>query len=151
TDAADKALGMGFAIAAALGWAVGTLLVKELLTRHPGTDLIGLTAGQYLIGGFALLVLTFPVEGASGTDWASGEFWLAIAFISIVASAIATIAYFAALRGMSATSATAWLFLAPVVTVLLEIALGHVPEPLVLTGMAVTIAGVAIVNATGTS
>ena len=149
TGAGDKALGMGFAIAAALGWAVGTLLVKVLLTRHPDTDLIGLTTGQYLIGGIALLALTFPIEGTGGTDWASGELWLSVAFISIVGSAIATVAYFAALRGMNATTATAWLFLAPAVTVLLEITLGHTPKPLVLAGMAITITGVAIVNAGG--
>jgi drug/metabolite transporter (DMT)-like permease len=146
SDAGDTALGMAFAIGAALGWAVGTMLVKQMLTRHPDTDVIGLTTGQYLIGGAVLLVLTLPIEGTGGTDWSSGELWLSVAFISIVGSAMATAAYFGALRRLSATNATAWMFLAPVVTVLLEIALGHVPESLVLAGMVITIAGVAIVN-----
>jgi len=148
-DAGDTALGMAFAIGASLGWAVGTLLVKELLQRHPETDLIGLTTGQYIVGGLALLVLALPIEGTGGTDWSSSDLWLSIAFISIVGSAIATIAYFGALRRLSATTVTAWLFLAPVVTVLLEIVLGHMPKPLVLAGMAITVAGVAIVNTAG--
>jgi drug/metabolite transporter (DMT)-like permease len=145
--AGDVAVGMGFAIAAAIGWALGTLLVKELLTRHPDTDLVGLTTGQFLVGGIALLPLAFGIAGTGGTEWTSGELWLAVAFVSIVGSAIATVAYFGALRWISATSATTWLFLAPVVTVLLEIALGHVPKPPILAGMAITIVGVAIVNA----
>ena len=149
SNAGDTAIGMAFAVGAALGWAIGTMLVKELIVRHPDTDLIGLTTGQYVIGGGVLLVLALPLEGTSGTDWGSGEFWLAVAFIAIVGSAIATVAYFGALRWLSATTTTAWLFLSPVVTVLLEIALGHTPKPLVLAGMAVTIAGVAIVNSAG--
>jgi probable blue pigment (indigoidine) exporter len=104
------------------------------------------TAGQYLIGGAALLVLSSSFEGFGGTEWSSGELWASVAFVSIVGCALATIAYFAALRRFSATTATAWSFLSPVVAVLLEIALGNVPRAIVLAGMVVTIAGVAIVN-----
>jgi drug/metabolite transporter (DMT)-like permease len=72
--------------------------------------------------------------------------WVSVAFVSVVGCALATIAYFFALRAMSATTATAWSFLSPVVAVLLEIALGHAPRAIVLFGMVITIAGVAIVN-----
>jgi drug/metabolite transporter (DMT)-like permease len=123
------------------------LCVKELVVRHPDVDLIGVTAGQYVVGGAALFLLSSTIEGFGVTDWSSGELWLSVAFVSIVGCALATIAYFFALRQMSATTATAWSFLSPVVAVLLEIALGNTPRPVVLVGMAVTIGGVAIVNA----
>jgi probable blue pigment (indigoidine) exporter len=144
--ALDMALGMVLALGAALGWGAGTLVVKELLTRHPDVDLVGLTTGQYLVGGVVLLVLSFGTEGAGSADWGSGDLWLSVAFISIVGSAIATVAYFGALRRISATQVVAWSLLSPVVAVLLEILLGHTPRPVTLIGMAVTIAGVGIVS-----
>ena len=101
-------------LAAAIGWAAGTFVVKELVVRHPEVDLIGVTAGQYLVGGAALLVLSTSFEGFGGTEWSSGELWVSVAFVSIVGCALATIAYFAALRRLSATTATAWSFLSPV-------------------------------------
>ena len=142
----ELAAGMGFALAAALGWAVGTLVVKQLMTRRPDTDAVGLTTGQYLVGGAALLVISAVAEGRGGAEWSSGTLWLAVAFISVIGSAVATLAYFGSLRWLSATRVTAWGFLSPVIAVLLEIALGHVPDPKVLAGMAVTIVGVIVVT-----
>jgi drug/metabolite transporter (DMT)-like permease len=146
TGGTDLAIGIGFALAAAFGWAAGTLMVKQLVIRDPQTDLIGLTTGQFLIGGIVLLVLAFAIEGAASTDWSSTELWLSVAYISIVGCAIATLAYFGALKRLAATRVVAWTLLSPVVAVLLEIALGNMPEPIVLLGMAVTITGVAIVT-----
>jgi len=44
-----------------------------------------------------LLVISFAAEGSSGAEWSSGKLWFAVAFISIVGSALATLAYFGAL------------------------------------------------------
>jgi drug/metabolite transporter (DMT)-like permease len=140
------AVGLLFALAAALGWAVGVLVVKEQLTRRPDTDLLGVVAGQYLIGGAILLVIAFAAEGTGGAQWSSGDLWLSIAFISVIGSALATVLYFAALRLTSPTRATAWSFLSPVVAILISLGLGDVPKTLVFVGMAVTVAGVAVVN-----
>jgi drug/metabolite transporter (DMT)-like permease len=142
----ELAAGMGLALAAALGWGVGILVVKDLLTRRPDVDGVGLTTGQYVVGGIVLLAISTVAEGRDGAEWSSGKLWLAVAFISVVGSAVATLAYFGALRHLSATRVSAWGFLSPVITVLLEIALGHTPEAVVLVGMAVTIAGVAVVT-----
>jgi probable blue pigment (indigoidine) exporter len=142
----ELAAGMGLALAAAFGWGAGTLVVKQLLHRRPDVDAVGLTTGQYLVGGAVLLVISLAAEGSGGADWSSGELWLAVAFISIVGCALATLAYFGALRSLSATRVTTWGFLSPVIAVVLEIILGHTPETIVLVGMAVTIAGVAIVT-----
>ena len=61
----ERAAGMGLALAAALGWAVGTLAVKELLTRRPDIDAVGLTTGQYLAGGAVLLVISLSPRAAT--------------------------------------------------------------------------------------
>ena len=139
----ELAAGMGLALAAAFGWGAGTLVVKQLLVRRPDVDAMGLTTGQYLVGGAMLLVISSAAEGRGGAEWSSGELWLAVAFISVVGCALATLAYFGALRSLSATRVTTWGFLSPVIAVVLEIVLGHTPETVVLIGMAVTIAGVA--------
>lgn len=146
SGAGNTAVGLAFALAAALGWAIGTLIVKEQLTRQPDTDLLGVVAGQYLIGGIVLLVLSSLIEGSGGAHWSSVDLWLSVAFISIVGSAIATVAYFGALRMISATRVTAWSFLSPVVAIIIGLGLGTVPKALVFVGMAITIAGVCIVN-----
>ena len=91
-------------------------------------------------------MISAAAEGRHGAQWSSGVLWLAVAFISIVGSAVATLAYFGSLRRLSATRVTAWGFLSPVIAVLLEIALGHTPPPKVLVGMAVTIVGVVVVT-----
>jgi probable blue pigment (indigoidine) exporter len=142
----DMAIGLGCSLAAAVGWAAGTLVVKQLLTDHPDTDLVGLTTGQYVVGSAVLLVISLAAEGTGGTEWGEFDLWWPVIFVSIVGSALATVAYLGALRWISATRASPFLFLSPVVAVLLELVLGHVPEAVVLAGMVLTIVGVGIVT-----
>ena len=94
-----------------------------------------------------LLVLSLLVEGTGSAEWSSGTLWLCVAFISLIGSAAATVAYFGSLRKLDPARVTSWMFLSPVVTVLLELVLGNAPDAVVLAGMVVTIAGVAIVSA----
>jgi drug/metabolite transporter (DMT)-like permease len=107
---------------------------------------IGFTVGQFLVGAPVAIALAFALEGTGGTDWSSADFWGAIAWLAIGASAIAYVTFFAALEHLSATTVTAWQFLVPVVAVLVEIGRGDMPEAVVLVGMGLAIAGVALVN-----
>ena len=118
TLAGDFVLGVGLSIAGAMGWAVGVLLTKTAFIRKPDIDMVGLTMGHYVIGGGAALALAFLLEGGATTEWSSTDFWGAIAWIAIGGSVIATLAYFGALKRMSATTVMAWQFLVPVVAVL---------------------------------
>jgi drug/metabolite transporter (DMT)-like permease len=145
-DTGDFVLGMGMALLGALGWAVGVLMTKELFTRHPDLDMLGFTTAQYAVGGAVALALAFAIEGTGGTAWGSRDLWAAVAWISIGASAIATLTFFGALKRLSATTVTAWQFLAPVVAVITEIVYGNTPDAIVLGGMCLAIAGVALVN-----
>lgn len=145
-DTADVALGMGLALAAAIGWAVGTLIVKRLTDEDPTLDLIGLTALQYVVGGAVLVAIALGVEPAGATDWGSGELWGAILWISLGASALAYLTFYVALKRLRASTAGAWLFLVPVVAVIIDVGRGTVPGAVVLVGMALVVAGVALVN-----
>jgi drug/metabolite transporter (DMT)-like permease len=143
----ELALGMFFALLAALSGGGSTIVLKEVAEKHPDLDAVGFTTGQLLVGGAVVLALALGVDGTGGADWSSGELWGAVAFISIGATAIASVAFLGGLKRLSATRASAWLFLSPVVAVIIEIALGETPAALVFAGMVLTIAGIAIVNA----
>lgn len=144
-DGADLALGMSLALAAAAGWGVTTLLVKWLAERDPQLDVLGLTAGQFIVGGAVLGILAFLVDGTGGTEWGAGELWSALAWLVAGASALAYAAFFAALKHASATAVSASLFLVPVVGVLVEAARDDPPGVVVGVGMALAVAGVALV------
>ncbi|MCW2953765.1 MAG: family transporter, partial [Conexibacter sp.] len=142
----DLLLGFALDLAAAVAWAVGTLIIKWLVGRDPELDLVGFTAGQYAAGGSALLIAALLVDGTTGADWQSSGTWLPVAYLALGNSAAGSITYFAALKRLSATRAAAGLFLVPVVAVLVQIARGSSPTAVVLIGMALTIAGVALAN-----
>jgi len=142
----DLALGMVLALCAGASFAAGTLLVKWLAEREQQLDVTGLTAGQYLVGGLVLVVLAFAIDGTHGTNWSSGEFWGAMSFLTVGATVIAVLAFFAALKRLPATIVSTSQILVPVVAVLIEAARGHPPTGVVLVGMALAFGGVALVN-----
>ena len=145
-DTSDFVFGMTLALLGAAGWGIGTLIVKWLIEQDPKIDLVGFTAAQFLIGAVVLLALAFGIEGTGGTDWGSGELWISLAYLAFLASALAALAFFGALRRMDATVASAFLFLVPAGAVLIEIGFGNAPNAVVLIGMALAVAGVAVVN-----
>lgn len=142
----DLALGMALALAAGAGWGFATLIVKWLAQRDPALDVTAISAGQYVVGGLILGVLAFSIDGTGGTNWSSADLWGSLAFLTVGASVIGFIAFFAALKRLKASVASAAQFLVPVVAVLIEIIRGTVPGAVVLVGMVITVAGVALVN-----
>jgi len=142
----DLVLGMAFALSAGASWAAGTLLVKRLAEREPELDVTGLTAGQYVVGGLVLVVLAFAIDGTRTTDWSSGAFWGALAYLTLGATVIAVVAFFAALKRLPATIASTSQILVPVIAVVIEAARGNPPTDVVLAGMVLAVGGVALVN-----
>jgi drug/metabolite transporter (DMT)-like permease len=141
----DLVLGFALALAAAAGWAVTTLIVKWLAERDPRLDLLGLTAGQFVVAGAVLGLLALAVDGTGSTEWGSGSLWAALAWLAPGASAIAYLTFFVALKHATATAVSASLFLVPVVAVLVEAARGEAPSAVVAAGMAMAVGGVALV------
>ena len=142
----DLALGMALALAAGAGWGFATLIVKWLAQRDPTLDVTAITTGQFVVGGLILAVLAVAIDGTGGTQWSSGDLWGALAFLTVGGSVIGYIAFFGALKRLKASVVSSAQFLVPVVAVLIEIIRGAVPEAVVLVGMVVTVAGVALVN-----
>ena len=138
--------GMALAALSAAAVGIGLLFVKAQLTSNPGIDLIGLSAAQHVVGGPTLLVIGFAIYGTGGTEWSSGALWGSIAWLAFGASAIGYACFYTAMRRMPAAKASAWMFLAPVVAILVEVGRGNPPGTVELVGMVVTIAGVAVAN-----
>lgn len=145
-EGSNLALGMALALAAGAGWGIATIIVKWLAQRDPALDVVAVTTGQYLVGGLILGVLALSIDGTGGAEWSSGDLWGALAFLTVGASVVGIVAFFAALKRLKASVASASQFLVPVVAVLIEIIRGTVPGGVVLAGMVITIAGVALVN-----
>jgi drug/metabolite transporter (DMT)-like permease len=81
TSPLSKALG----VAAAVSWAIGTILIKRLLARRK-VDLLSLTAWQMLFGALAL-VLVAGVLAEPQTHW-TPAFIAILAFIAIISTAL---------------------------------------------------------------
>ena len=142
-ETTDLLLGSAIALIAALGWAVGLLILRTLAQRPGGVDMLGFTAVQYVTGTAVIVPLAFAIDGTSGTDWASGGFWVSMAWIG-PAAAIAVVFFFLALERLAAAKTASALFLVPAVAVIIEIIRGNIPNALVLTGMFVAVVGVAL-------
>ena len=136
-------LGSALALLAALGWAVGVLILRKLSQRPGGIDMVGLTAVQVVVATALLLPIAFVVDGTSSTNWGSGALWATIVWIGPVAT-VGVLFFYMALRRLSAARTSSALFLVPAVAVIVEIARGNAPGPLVLAGMVVAVIGVAL-------
>ncbi len=145
--ASDLTIGIGLALAAGIAWAAGTMIVRRMAVRNPQLDFVGLTAAQYLAGSPILIIVAFAVKGTGGTDWGSIDLWGATLWLALGSSALATGAFFMSLRWLNAAQTSSSQFLVPVVAVIVELGRGHTPGGLVLVGMALAIAGVALVVA----
>jgi drug/metabolite transporter (DMT)-like permease len=129
-----------------VAWAVATLVVKRLTERESDLEIVAFTAAQYAVGALVLVALALAVEPVGATDWRSTDLWGARAWLSLGAGALGYLTYFLALKRLPAGIAGAWLFLVRVVAVIVDAARGHVPDPVVLAGMALAVGGVAAVT-----
>ena len=137
------AAGMGIAVLAGLAWAVGTIVVKA---AGRGLDPVPVAALQYVVGAPIVISVAFASRGTAGTQWSSGELWAMSAYVGIGGLA-GSLAFFAALRLISATETTTVQFAIPVVAVLVEVIRGNTPAAVSFVGMALAVAGVGLVLA----
>ncbi|GAB7043132.1 MULTISPECIES: DMT family transporter [Catenuloplanes] len=141
TTGPRPALGIGYALLSALGYAVVTLV-----GRTPGsagdpfrTSLTGFVVGGIVLTPFALADGVLPATG--GLPVTIG--WLL--YLGVVASALAYGLFFAGLAHVGATTAAVVTLLEPVAAALLAVAfLGEHLTPAVLTGMLLLLGAVAV-------
>lgn len=129
-------------IASALTYALGSVLARPLLQRHPAVLVSGLTT----FGGGAVLVvgaLAFEPGARAALSLAWGwAAWAGWAFLVLFGSLLAYTAYLRLVRDWGPTKAGSYAFISPVIAVLIGMAfLGETVTPLDALGMAIMLAG----------
>ena len=138
------AIGFALALLGALGWAGGGLGMRVLTQREPGLDIPGITAAQFLAGAVPLIPLALLFGGS--TDWGRASLDLQLGYLIIGGQVLVYLGFNAALSRWPSTRVYAWTFLVPAVAVVIEAVQGALPGLGATIGVAVVIAGVAIVN-----
>ncbi len=128
----------------ALNWAVFSILSRYGLQQHPAARMMFFVM---LFGWLFSSILFFSGPGLSDIAHLTNQGWLGIAFLGIVCSGLAYIFWYDALQALPASQVGVFLYLEPLVTVVVAaILLG---EPLLLAslvGGAVILLGVWMVN-----
>jgi drug/metabolite transporter (DMT)-like permease len=125
-----------------VGITAGTLYQRKFC---PASDLRSAAFVQFLAALILFVPLGWFVEGLQVT-W-SWPLLGSVAFLVICASILAVSALHILMRRGQATRVTGWLYLTPIIAVLLEwLMFGVVPTALSVVGIAVTSAGVALVS-----
>jgi drug/metabolite transporter (DMT)-like permease len=127
-----------------LTWSLGTVMAKRW--NSPQVSPL-LNAGlQITAGGLGGFVLSFFFD-KSHTIHHTLESWLSMFYLVTIGSALAFTLYMYALKHLSATVSSLYTYINPVVAILLGwLLLGESLTPMIVAGMAVTIAGVWLVN-----
>lgn len=137
--------GMLLSVAAAVAYAIATIIVKLAANRDDRLDPLGVMTLQHAAGGPALLIAAFASGDAHGTSWGAGTFWT-MAIPAGMLSLVGATAYVTSLKRRSATHTSLVLFLVPVLALAIEIAFGRVPDAVTFSGMGIVIVGVGLVT-----
>ena len=106
--------GAGLSLLAAGTITTGTLLARRL----GGLDVVAVSAWTFVMGGVLLAAFAAVVEGAPTIAW-TPRFVVALAFLALVGTAAAFVAWFTETLSCRLDLLSAWTFLVPVVGILL--------------------------------
>jgi len=119
----------------------GTLLARCL----GGLDVIVASGWHFVIGGAVLAVVAAVVEGAPVIAW-TPRFIAVLAFLSLVGSAAAFVAWFTETLHSRLDVLSAWTFLTPVFGIVLAaVVLGERPSGWTVVGLAAVLAAMGVV------
>jgi len=131
-------------LVSAVNWAVFSVLSRRGLKMHPATRMM-----------FYVMLLGWLISSLiffSGPDWRqiphlSHAGWAGIAFLGIFCSGLAYIAWYDALQALPAAQVGAFLYIEPLVTMLIAaLVLGEKITPASLVGGGIILLGVWLVN-----
>ena len=142
----DVVIGAVLTLLGAVGYGSAGLLVRYLRLTGESSDVIGITAAQFLCGGVLLIPYLLLSGDLGASDWGSPELWWSIAFIVIGAQVLAYLTFYIALTRWPGSRVYPWTFLSPVVAIVIEAFRGNLPGAWPTVGMAVVVAGIVIVN-----
>ena len=127
--------GAGLSLLAAVSITAGTLLAR----RIGGVDVVAVSAWHFLIGGALLAGFAAIVEGAPDIAWTPRLVAL-LAFLSLVGTAAAFVAWFTESLRCRLDVLSAWTFLVPVIGIgLAAIVLGERPGGWTAVGLVVVL------------
>ena len=134
--------GVGYAVLAALIWALGTIAFKRYAAR---VDVWWAVAISFLVGGVVLTLGGAATEG-TGITW-SGDFVAAFVYASLVGTAMSWSLWFGLVGSGEAGRAASYIFFVPLVSLVIgAVFLHETLGPSLLTGSAMVIVGVHLVN-----
>ncbi len=119
-DFSSSWMGALFAFAAPLCWSVGSFASRKLDLPPPAMA----SAAQWLVGGAVGVVVALIFEPAGAMLNASGEAWLAWAYLLVFGTLVALNAYLWLLANVNAALAGSYSFLNPAVALLVGVAFG---------------------------
>lgn len=133
--------GAALSLLAAAAITAGTLLARRL----GSLDLVVASGWHFVLGGAALAAWAAVVEGWPGIDW-TPRFVAVLAFLSLVATAAAFLAWFAETLRSPLGLLAAWTFLVPVAGVVFAfVLLGESPTGWTAIGIALVLASMWVV------
>jgi O-acetylserine/cysteine efflux transporter len=139
-------LGVAFGVASAVSWALGTVYFKRYEER---LSMLWAVGGPFLLGGICLTALGLVLEPVSEISW-TGTYLASLLYASLVGTALAWLLWFGLVRAGEASRVSAYVFLVPLVAVLLgALFLGETVGPLLLVGAALVVSGIYLVNRRG--
>lgn len=132
------------ALASALNWAIFSVASKPMLKRLPPT----LMMGYVMFFGWLFILPFFAVgQGWNEIGRLSAGGWLAVAFLGFFCSGLAYIFWYDALAQIDASQVSAFIYMEPLVTVIVaSIVLGEAFTPVTLLGGLTILIGVYLVN-----
>jgi drug/metabolite transporter (DMT)-like permease len=135
-------LGVGLAVAAALLWSLGTIAFKREAHRIDPWWAVSIS---FVVGGVVLTVLGGATEGVA-IDW-SADFGWALGYSALVGTALAWALWFGLVGAGEASTAAAYIFFVPLVSLLVgAVLLGERLDASLLLGAALVVLGVFLVN-----
>jgi len=138
--------GVLLGLMAALAWAFGTIYTKEFATDFNPYYSIG---WQMLISGVTLNIIALATGNAIPLSEVKIYTWGAIAFLVVVSSIIAFLAYLYALQKLPTALVSIYAYINPIIAVITGSIVIHEKITLLLVvGGSITLAGVYIVNST---
>lgn len=133
--------GAALSLLSAAAITAGTLLARRL----GSLDLVVASGWHFLLGGIALFVWAAAVEGWPGIDW-TPRFVAVLAFLSLVGTAAAFLAWFSETLRSPLGLLAAWTFLVPVAGVVFAaVLLGEAPTGWTAAGIALVLGSLWVV------